>query len=242
MTDRTVPTEPTLLPCPFCGDRMIYGDASNFLGEALHTVEHSGESDTSEDCVLWTIKSWPTRQEAAEAWNRRTASPAAPGAEVEPVAWCAFAENGNVRLWEAEHARQVRASGYFLDMRPLYLSPPTTDAIKAQARREALEDVVRWHESEIARLDRQIEENIAYGRRSGHDLTASAASDFCRDSIIGHRLAIDEAKRMADRLAPLAGKPGEAEGYTQEWETVPGGLLKRKRSAPPSAQGGGDAT
>lgn len=62
------------------------------------------------------------------------ASPAAPGAEVEPVAWGEFygGRCAAVRLDRSVHCQT-----------PLYLSPPPADAIRAQARREALEEAAK---------------------------------------------------------------------------------------------------
>ncbi|MFD1473834.1 hypothetical protein, partial [Ancylobacter polymorphus] len=69
------------------------------------------------------------------------ASPAAPGAEVEPVAWEWETFTGG--CWERQSSRAKPDLERWIEptrnLRPLYLSPPTTDAIRAQARREALE-------------------------------------------------------------------------------------------------------
>ncbi|MEN6545744.1 MAG: Lar family restriction alleviation protein [Armatimonadia bacterium] len=123
MTDRTVPTEPT--PCPVCGGKpTIHGNFEyGFL--ISHTCEHGANvfrhaSNTEADAIA--------------VWNRRAASPGEPGAEVEPVGTCV----GDGVFWH----RNI-TDNWPVDGTPLYLSPPTTDAIRAQARREALEEAER---------------------------------------------------------------------------------------------------
>ena len=127
MTDRTAPTEPTWKTVPEEPTPEMIAAFWRQKNNGTQEIGTTGDARSDYDAYRAML----------------AASPAAPGAEVEPVAWCAFAENGNVRLWSTEHARQVRAGGYFLDMQPLYLSPPTPDAIRAQARREALEEAER---------------------------------------------------------------------------------------------------
>ncbi|MBS7545069.1 enterotoxin A family protein [Ancylobacter oerskovii] len=69
-------------------------------------------------------------------------------------------------------------------------SPPPTDA--EAVRRAALEEVVAWHKDEIARLERQIEENNEYRRRIGRNYTiASEANEACLSGIRHHRMSID---------------------------------------------------
>jgi hypothetical protein len=78
------------------------------------------------------------------------ASPPAPAAEVEPVAWIPASQIDELRelaggidleYWSTKviHAYVLPAEGRI----PVYLSPPTTDAIRAQARREALEEAAK---------------------------------------------------------------------------------------------------
>jgi hypothetical protein len=91
------------------------------------------------------------------------ASPAAPGAEVEPVAYsteanlrhalsACEASAERIRLILVNHLEEPERSAFWeaIALRNLAraalsdaLSPPTTDAIKAQARREALEEAER---------------------------------------------------------------------------------------------------
>lgn len=257
MTDRTVPTEPT--------PEMIEAGC-----RALHEMQGTGDADApmhspyqnswdEPDSVRWRqwIHTIAGDEEDIGVYRAMlAASPAAPGAEVEPVAGLPPIEvdpdmpsREYIPLpggWEVQ--TKGRGSSYrLLDRktgeRHLILcndgnfihdfvtrmakevhaasSPPTTDAIKAQARREALEEAARIVDAECKRILSQ------------------------QDGLIPE---VDTQLRMIALLLPdialsirrLAGKPEEAEGYTQEWETVPGGLLKRKRSTPPSAQGGGD--
>ena len=120
MTDRTVPTEPT--------PEMLFAAMQAFFGEENYDGRCLGVSAAMDaeahDCMRMAIA-------AALA-----ASPAAPGAEVEPVAyrWHRRGFDG----WHYLASLPHEPGAYFVQ--PLYLSPPSTDAIKAQARREALEE------------------------------------------------------------------------------------------------------
>jgi hypothetical protein len=78
------------------------------------------------------------------------ASPPAPAAEVEPVAWIPASQIDELRelaggidleYWSTKviHAYVLPAEGRI----PVYLSPPPADAIRAQARREALEEAAK---------------------------------------------------------------------------------------------------
>ena len=114
MTDRTVPTGPMPGNCTRCG---------------FPWKEHTYNGACYGICGQFVA-----------------ASPAAPGAEVEPVAWIPASQIDELRelaggidleYWSTKviHAYVLPAEGRI----PVYLSPPTTDAIRAQARREALE-------------------------------------------------------------------------------------------------------
>ena len=140
MTDRTVPTEPT--PCPVCGGKPTIHGNFEYGFMISHTCEHGANvfrhaSNTEADAIA--------------VWNSRAASPAAPGAEVELVAWqrrYLYEVGGAGSFDEWRHCSQKEATGYQTrapgyEYRPLFPSPPTTDAIRAQARREALEEAER---------------------------------------------------------------------------------------------------
>lgn len=219
MTDRTVPTEPTLLPCPFCGAPAALTDTMPGGAYWCH-------------CTICECEGPASSKDAATAigaWNRRAASPAAPGAEVEPVA---FNVNDYVlvklneigrdilreldaernrrypdfdwgsslpeedeegwskwQLWElmkkfGPHITLGRRTPFETAIRIPLTSPPTTDAIKAQARREAYADAA----------DAAREYILQFGNY-GCELQAQGVAD-----------AISDALQLA-----LAGKPGEAE-------------------------------
>lgn len=95
MNDRT-PTEPTLLPCPFCGG----------MPRKFNCVEGdgfvSGTFVRCDECGIDINDEYESG--AIEAWNRRAASPAAPGAEVEPVA---FNINETVLVRLNDHGREI---------------------------------------------------------------------------------------------------------------------------------------
>jgi hypothetical protein len=118
MTDRTVPTGPMPGNCTRCG---------------FPWKEHTYNGACYGICGQFVA-----------------ASPAAPGAEVEPVAWIPASQIDELRelaggidleYWSTKviHAYVLPAEGRI----PVYLSPPTTDAIRAQARREALEEAAK---------------------------------------------------------------------------------------------------
>lgn len=54
-------TEPELLPCPFCGERLMES------GTRRHLMFHPGSN-----CILENISVWNDEPETVEAWNRRT--------------------------------------------------------------------------------------------------------------------------------------------------------------------------
>lgn len=112
------------------------------------------------------------------------ASPAAPGAEVEPVAWGEFygGRCAAVRLDRSVHCQT-----------PLYLSPPPDDAIRAQARSEALEECAAWHDDQAALHDAQGE-----------------ACGMGSDGWKRHTVAAADHRRSAASVRALADK-GEAE-------------------------------
>lgn len=58
----------------------------------------------------------------------------------------------------------------------------------------AREDMVKWHEGEIAKMETQIEENLAYANRSG--AVVGAANDLCARTIMAHKSSIDAIRAL----------------------------------------------
>ena len=118
MTDRTVPTEPTWKTVPT---------------EATTAQLKAGQDAWHND---------PLRLSSTLYRAMVAASPAAPGAEVEPVAKIVYREMGFDPAYATVNAHGEPYGAWAQAIRTAkalveHLSPPTTDAIKAQARREA---------------------------------------------------------------------------------------------------------
>ena len=82
------------------------------------------------DGVLVRTEDWHALMRLA---SDSAASQAAPGAEVEPVAYVSQHTLAMLKLNGSTKA-PLTAAPFAAGFVPLYLSPPTTDAIKAQAR------------------------------------------------------------------------------------------------------------
>ncbi|MFD1476746.1 hypothetical protein, partial [Ancylobacter polymorphus] len=88
------------------------------------------------------------------------ASPAAPGAEVEPVAWqwrfrAPNSDSPAAAQWSSwadGRAPELRASVYQTEERPLYTHPLDAATVRAEARREAVAEAARIVEAECKRI------------------------------------------------------------------------------------------
>ncbi|WP_428029760.1 hypothetical protein [Ancylobacter sp.] len=162
MTDRTVPTE----------EMIVAG------------LEHYAEGG----CMGLTEDE---RREAVCAILAAAlaASPAAPGAEEEPAAILSTWDNGQYRRVDLTPQFEAWLRDKDSQKYPLYRSPPTTDAIRAQARREAAK-------AAASRL------------RLVADSMEERCTGFYPDDLreIASALIVDMAE-------PFADKPGEAEGW-----------------------------
>ncbi|UOK71665.1 Lar family restriction alleviation protein [Ancylobacter polymorphus] len=183
MNDRA-PTKATLLPCPFCG-----GEPRQF-----NCVEPDGfVSGTFVRCDACGIDiNDEYEADAIAAWNRR-ASPPAPAAE--PVAYLrAFYGPRGIEVSVSVICPKDfpvvndRTTEY-----PLYTHPLDAAAIRAEARKAALEEAAAWHDDQAALHDAQ------------GDACGTGSDGWKR-----HTVAAADHRRSATSVRALADK-GEAE-------------------------------
>ena len=179
--------EPTLLPCPFCDGEAELRPKNSYWcsGNLIEPKPYCMACGATVPKQM--LISDPT---PIEAWNRRAASPAAPGAEVEPVALgprpcdCERCDCGNVGDAKEVAAWDERAA-----------LARTTDAIRAQAWREGVLAAVAWVQE---RLDDYVSECGIYDPSTGVT-EFSDAGEYA-----------GELEEIVDGLKTIAGKPGEA--------------------------------
>lgn len=81
MTDKRVPREPTLLPCPFCGRRP---DVEPWHGGAPTKVRISCPAEYVDECAVVPSVTGETATQAASRWNTRPAPDADAGRVADP--------------------------------------------------------------------------------------------------------------------------------------------------------------
>lgn len=125
------------------------------------------------------------------------ASPPAPAAEPVAWQWRFRAPNSDSPAavqwssWADGRAPDLRSSVYETEERPLYTHPLDAAAIRAEARREALEEAAAWHDDQAALHDAQGE---ACGTGS--------------DGWKRHTVAAADHRRSAASIRALAGEVG----------------------------------
>jgi len=134
MTDRTVPTEPTWLLKQGATPEQALERIAQRIAVWRDADPDEDESWESFYSAAFDMLSAEVDGIISAVAQPLAASPPAPAAEVEPVAWGEFygGRCAAVRLDRSVHCQT-----------PLYLSPPPADAIRAQARREALEEAAK---------------------------------------------------------------------------------------------------
>lgn len=139
------------------------------------------------------------------------ASPAAPGAEVEPVAWqwrfrAPNSDSPAAAQWSSwadGRAPELRASVYETEERPLYTHPLDAATIRAEAE-------------DFGALSVRIVETVLLNLGIGFDASREPGADRRRDRLC----------RLIDPLLPLADK-GEAEGWRPTHQHVKRGSTYR---------------